>query len=182
MPTVSGSTVVPGCTLAGSRQLDQTCTEWGDCARGLFCAEGRCRKACCGGDWSACPTGQSCIRQLSIRLPGTNQDVDAGMDLCFPVGTCDVLDPSSCADAAGRSCQMVDPLGNVACAPLGQVALGQPCSSKEPCAPGMSCVDQRCRRLCRAVEGGGEPACPPSEGICVHYWRDPPGVGECTPF
>jgi hypothetical protein len=30
------------------------------------------------------------------------------------------------------------------------------------------------------VEGGGEPACKEGEGICVHFNRDPPGVGECT--
>jgi hypothetical protein len=31
------------------------------------------------------------------------------------------------------------------------------------------------------VEGGGEPFCQEGEGICVHYNRDPQGVGECTP-
>ena len=41
---------------------------------------------------------------------------------------------------------------------------------------------KECRRLCKAVEGGGEPSCKEGEGVCVHFHRDPPGVGECTPY
>ena len=181
VPMLNGSSLAPGCLGAGTQQLGAACSDWSDCARGLFCVEQICRKPCCGGDWTACPTGQSCIRQLLIRDPATNRDLDARVDLCFPVGTCDVLDPASCAGVSGRSCQIVDPLGNVACAPLGRAALGEPCTPAQNCVQGMSCVDDHCRRLCRAVAGGGQPACPSSEGICVHYLRDPPGVGECTP-
>ena len=39
---------------------------------------------------------------------------------------------------------------------------------------------QTCVRLCKAVTGGGAPRSS-NEGICTHYTRDPPGVGECQP-
>jgi hypothetical protein len=96
------------------------------------------------------------------------------------VGTCDVLDPNACADEPGRSCQLVDPTGNVACAPEGTAAIGAGCSEKVACVKGATCVGGKCRRLCKAELGLPEPPCPPEEGVCVHYERDPDGVGECT--
>lgn len=180
-PTLTtGGTITPGCQAAGSKQSDAPCQAWTDCARGYLCAGGACHKLCCGGDWSACSAGHSCIRQLFVQPPDAGTSVSAGVDLCFPVNNCDVLDPNSCG-AAGQSCQIVDPIGDVACAPAGSGTFGAPCSETQPCSGGFSCVGDKCRRLCRAVAGGGNPACPTSEGICVHYNRDPAGVGECTP-
>ena len=180
-PVFAGGQVNPGCTAAGPRTLGQECEQWTDCARGQFCADGVCRKLCCGGDWTGCPEGQSCIRQLSIRDPRTQAIIDAGVDLCFPVGTCDVLDVDSCAEEPGRSCQIVDPLGNVACARAGSAALGEECSVQALCGAGMSCVGGRCRQLCRAVAGVTDTGCQSGES-CIHYRRDPPDVGECTPL
>jgi hypothetical protein len=182
LPALDSGKVVPRCQAAGARTHGQSCTDWTDCAAGLFCAEGACRKMCCGGDWSACPSGESCIRQLQIRDPATSAAVPAGVDLCFPVGGCDVLDPQSCSETSNRSCQIVDPVGNVACAPSGDVAIGQPCSADRTCGAGASCVGDKCRRLCAAVPGLTKPPCPSAEGTCVHFVRDPPGVGECSVF
>jgi hypothetical protein len=64
-----------------------------------------------------------------------------------------------------------------ACVPEKTGSPGDPC----PCKGGTTCVADTCRRLCKAVAGGGDPSCPTDEGICVHYDRDPAGVGECTP-
>ncbi len=171
--------VEPGCVAAGDRLAGEPCAAWTDCAPGLLCAEEACRQLCCGGDWSACSEEESCIRQLSIPVHDTT--VRSGASLCYPVGACDVLDPSSCADEEGRTCQIVDLRGKVACAPEGVGQAGDFCSTSTPCMGGFACVASSCRRLCRMVEGG-EPACPEDEGTCVHFTRDPPGVGECTPL
>ena len=177
----------PACQVGGTRGDGESCTAWTDCKVGYFCTgfsssqTGICRKLCCGGDWSACSKGQSCIRQLYLKRPGSGSSVEyAGADVCAPVGTCDVLDPNACKDEPGRSCQIVDPLGNVACAPEGSLDVGSNCSGKDGCKRGLSCVGNRCTRLCKAVEGGGDPECRPGEGVCVHFKRNPPGVGECT--
>jgi hypothetical protein len=182
LPALESGSVAPKCQAAGPRARGEACTGWNDCAEGLFCAEGVCRKMCCGGDWSACPSGESCIRQLLVRNPANMALLPAGVDLCFPVGGCDVLDPSSCGETSNQSCQIVDPAGNVACAPSGSAAIGQPCNADRACVAGASCVGKTCRRLCAAVAGSTEPRCPSGEGACVHFVRDPPGVGECSPF
>ena len=182
LPALQSGSVVPQCQAAGARARGESCTGWTDCAQGLFCAEGTCRKMCCGGDWTGCPSGESCIRQLLVRDPATSALLPAGVDLCFPVNNCDVLDPQACAEASNRSCQIVDPVGNVACAPSGDVAIGQPCGKDRVCRAGASCVGDTCRRLCAAVPGLTAPPCPAAEGACVRYVRDPPGVGECSPL
>ncbi len=186
LPSVDPETpeVAPACQSAGEGRAGDECTAWADpsdCAPGYFCADGACRKLCCGGDWSACDEGSSCFRPLFIRLGPVDdqQDVPAGVGLCFPTGTCDVLEPESCADEDGRTCKIVDPTGKVACVRSGSGKVGESCESAEYCGPGLSCVANECRRLCRA-EACGEPACPQSEGICTHFDRNPPGVGECS--
>ena len=100
--------------------------------------------------------------------------------LCYPVNDCDALDPGGCPKQ-GETCQIVDATGATACFPEGSGGVGEPC----PCKGGFTCVVTKdkgtiCRRLCKAVVGGGEPYCPSEEGICTHFTRDPPGVGECA--
>lgn len=169
----------PACQSAGQGKSGDSCQDWTECAHGYLCAGGECHKLCCGGDWTACPSGESCIRRLLVQVG--SQNVDSGASLCFPVNNCDVLDATSCQGQQGRSCQIVDPTGNVACAPEGQGSVGDACSETVHCSAGFSCVAHTCRRLCRAVAGGGDPSCPAGEGTCIHYNRDPAGVGECTP-
>jgi len=123
----------------------------------------------------ACPAGEHCLRPLVIG--GASGTVTTGAYLCFPVNRCDPLDPAT-GCAAGTTCQLVDPTGATACAPEGMGVPGQPC----PCKGGFVCVANGCRRLCRATVDGGAPACPAEEGSCVHFNRDPGGVGECTPL
>ncbi len=170
--------IEPGCQPAGAGATGDACTSDTECAVGYLCAAARCRKICCGADWTACDAGESCIRQLDFKVG--SDVVRSGADLCFPVGTCDVLDETACDDQPGRDCKLVDPTGAEACAPHSPEQLGEACSGPSVCDRGLSCVGGKCRRLCRAEECG-EPACPESEGTCVHFDRDPPGVGECTP-
>lgn len=183
----AGSTSISvGCEPAGEALGGEACKSSADCARGYLCVGESvdalfCRKMCCGGDWSACDAGESCIRQFQVKF--TNNKLEYAVDLCFPVNDCDVFDPGSCADQPTRECKIVDPKGNVACAPKSTATLGQPCGPPTVCARGFTCVGaatRTCRRLCRA-EMCGEPSCPAAEGTCVHFDRNPPGIGECTP-
>jgi len=169
--------VVPGCEAAGNAQTGEPCEASTDCVRGAFCAANICRKLCCGADWTGCDSGESCIRTLEVRAGG--KVVSAGADLCFPVGTGDPLDPTSCADEPGRECKIVDPTGAVACAPRSSAQLGDSCAPPTVCAQGLSCVGSRCIKLC-AYAQCAEPSCSAEEGTCVHFARDPEGVGECT--
>lgn len=174
----SAPDVKPGCELAGSGRSGDACELQSECARGFYCAAGQCHKLCCGGDWTACDTGESCFRSLEVKAGG--QIVPAGVELCFPVGTCDPLDAASCADDPSRECKIVDPTGAVACAPRSRADLGDACAPPEVCKQGLSCVGGTCIKLCRYRECG-EPSCDDAEGSCVHFERDPDGVGECTP-
>jgi hypothetical protein len=176
--TAASPSVSPGCEPAGSGVVGGACTAQSQCAAGYYCAEGSCRKQCCAGDWSACDAGESCIRQVDVHAG--NQIVDSGLALCFPVNDCEPLDTSPCKSAPNRECKIVDPTGAVACAPLSSAHEGDDCGPTAACAAGLSCVLDACRKLCRAVAAGGEPACTPDEGTCIHFNRDPEGVGECT--
>lgn len=169
--------VHPGCEAAGTAESGQPCELQSDCARGLYCAGGTCHKLCCGADWSACDPGESCIRNLDVRAGGQVLSADAG--LCFPVNDCDPLDANSCADEPSRECKIVDPTGAVACAPRSDAELGDACGEPTVCQQGLTCVGGNCVKLCRFAECG-EPACSDAEGTCVHFVRDPDGVGECT--
>ncbi|MGE0322376.1 MAG: hypothetical protein AB7K71_04015 [Polyangiaceae bacterium] len=181
-PALENNQAVARCQAAGSKAPGAACSNSSECAAGSLCAAGQCRTQCCGGDWTACPGGESCIRQYQLGLAGGGS-VTAGVDLCFPVGTCDVLDPSACADEPNRTCQLVDPTGSQACAPIGTAAAGAKCSKQEPCVAMHTCVGGRCTRLCEAKElaSPSDPRpCVDPERSCVHFDRDPAGVGECT--
>lgn len=170
--------VAPGCEPAGSGESGDPCLRSSDCAVGFACAGGSCRKQCCGGDWSACPEGERCYRAFDVVA--AKMTVDSGMLVCFKVNDCDPLDPSPCPGSTDRECKIIDPTGAVACVPLSSAHEGDACGSGQACAAGLYCVAGTCRKLCRA-EACGEPACTSDEGSCVHFNRDPVGVGECTP-
>jgi hypothetical protein len=179
VPLPSGTSVAPACEKAGTTANGAMCAEWTDCASGSICAGRRCRKLCCGRDWTGCGTSsEHCLRPLSIQL-ASGTTVSSGAYLCYPVNLCDALLPASCGSIeTGTTCQIADPTGATACLPEGTGGVADPC----PCKSGFACVEGGCRRLCRAVPGGGEPSCPAEEGRCVHFNRDPAGVGECTPI
>lgn len=171
--------VEPGCEAAGDGKAGDACAGQPDCARGFYCdPSGVCRKQCCGADWSACDEGESCIRSVAVKAGG--KVTAAELDLCFPVGTCDLFDPESCADDPLRECKVVDPTGAVACAPRSNKDVGDPCGPPDVCKQGLACVGGFCTKLC-AFEACAEPSCSEADGICTHYERDPPGVGECIP-
>ena len=185
-PVLNTDSVSPACVTAGTRAAGETCT-WEQCQPGLFCtAEGHCRNLCCGGDWSVCQSNESCTGAILLQAPDAGTAVPAGVSVCEPLDNCDVLDPTSCP--AGKSCYVVDSRAGTRCLTSGTVAFNGACSATKLCAAGLTCVQNSqgsgsaCRRLCRAVPGGGPPSCPQSEGrYCAHFVRDPAGVGECTP-
>src|SRR5262249_46924024 len=152
------------------------CQQTTDCAAGYFCLakiDDTCHKLCCGGDWTGCPSAnEHCITSL-VFGDGMGGTIQTGAMLCYPVNNCDALSPQSCGKP-GTACELVDTTGATACVPEGPGGAGAPC----PCQGGFTCVGGVCRRLCKAVEGGGAPYCQAGEGVCVHFNRDPPGVGE----
>ena len=170
--------VNPGCEPAGNGVTGSACATSAECAARYFCAEGSCRKQCCGADWSTCDAGESCIRQVDVRAGG--QIEDSGLALCYPVNDCDPLETGSCNGSKTRECKIVDPRGAVACEPLGAAHVGESCKPSASCVAGLVCVLDTCRQVCR-TEMCGEPGCPEGAGACVHFNRDPDGTGECTP-
>lgn len=180
IPGLTGGSISPVCQPEGPGQNGATCSQATDCAAGFFCAENSCHKLCCGSDWTGCPSeSEHCIKSLAYS-DGMGGALATGAMLCYPVNNCNALVPTSCSQT-GTTCQIADPTGATACLPEGSGGAGEPC----PCKGGFTCVvgetGSTCVRLCKAVEGGGEPYCQPGEGICTHYVRDPPGVGECVP-
>lgn len=182
----SENTVSPECLTAGTKAAGESCKQPDDCQAGLICtADGNCHHMCCGGDWSVCASNESCAGTI-LLASDAGSPVSAHVNVCQPVDACDVLNPNSCP--AGESCYIVDSRAGVRCLTTGTVPLNESCTSAELCVAGFTCVQDpnppystNCRRLCRAVVGGGAPACPASEGDCSHFVRDPPDVGECTP-
>jgi len=185
LPTVTNDAIATGCFDTGSGKPGDVCDAETPCARGEACAGGYCRKLCCAGDWTACDDGESCYRELEYQLASDVAPTATGAWVCYPVGTCSVLDPTAC-DAEGEDCKLVDSRGSEACMPKTPGELGERCgaTSGRLCGRGLGCIGEpgaeTCRRLCRAEECG-EPSCPTAEGACVHFDRDPAGVGECTP-
>jgi hypothetical protein len=178
VPLPSAGSVAPACEPAGNVPFGGDCTQWTDCVSGAVCAKGKCLKLCCGKDWTGCPDGQHCLSAFDVQIaPG--KVVSSQAFLCIPVNQCDALVPSSCTEP-GTTCQLADGTGATACLPEGTATAPDPCQPTV-CKGGFTCVNNGCRRLCKAVAGGGEPSCPLEEGRCVHFNRDPPGVGECTP-
>lgn len=176
--------ITPFCQTAGSGTSGDACVDSTDCAAGYFCpSDQRCRKLCCGRDWSssACDPGEGCYRELLFNVEEGEDPVPSGAWLCYPLG-CDVLTSDECSSEL--DCKIIDPSGNTACVRPTPGDIGDPCDGPSVCGRGLSCVgdpgEGTCRRLCRA-EACGEPACRPGEGACVHFNRDPDGVGECTP-
>lgn len=176
LPAVVGSSVAPTCQGAGDTPLGAACTAFAACEPGALCVAGRCRKLCCGGDWSACPTGESCYRALEVRVANVPQA--SGAEVCYPVDDCDPFGANTCP--AGQACGVVDPVGHVGCISVGTGEQGDPCSADEPCSARHVCAGGECRKLCHAVVGDGSP-CTAYEA-CVFTAQDPPGLGQCVPY
>jgi hypothetical protein len=197
----TSQTISATCGQAGTQQVGDVCGDTAQhvCAKGLVCVDSVCAKMCCDGDWGACGAREGCIRQASkFRVVPTGETVsyDPRLGTCAPVGTCDVLDPNACAGDTKRPiCRIVDARGSVACSPVsdgGDRNIGEACDNDHQCGKGQHCagngaveggvnVPTYCVRFCRWGSCHGDPSCPESEGVCVHFDRDPDGVGECTP-
>ena len=185
-PTAAGSGITPACIpitipRSGEGTTGDACRTSNECAKGYACGGGACRRLCCGLDRDACGAGETCFQELFMALEADGEQISTGAYLCYPTG-CDVLTSEDCP--AGFDCKIIDPAGTTACIPPSPEELGEPCEAPSICRRGLTCVgpdgQKTCRRLCRH-EACGEPACQPGEGACVHFNRDPEGVGECTP-
>ncbi len=152
----------PACDSAGTVAVGQPCTGWNDCVTGAFCvgvgqaADGGTRRApvascAAAGIGLRAAAGRAASNNFYLVRPSGGAPTYANADLCSPVGTCNVLDPNACADEPGRSCQLVDPTGNVACAPEGTAAIGAGCSEKVTC---VKLRHLRGRQMPAAVQGG----------------------------
>ena len=181
IPTVTkAGATAPTCVVAGSIQEGDECSGWEDCSSGLVCAGLVCRRLCCGHDWTACSPDQRCVAPLSISI--NSSAVPTGAYVCVPANGCDPLTGSPCTGAT--VCQIVDPTGATACVASPPAGVGAtPGDVCPPCQTGFTCVSEGCRRLCSvaATSGQGGATCPPEEGHCVHWQRDPKDIGECTP-
>ena len=176
VPALGASGSSPACQPAGHGKSGDACDGTNLCAPRFVCVGTTCQQLCCGGDYSACDDKtQHCFTALEYQSADGGV-VDTKAMICAPANTCDALKPSSCT-TAGETCQIVDGTGATACVGEGSGDVGEAC----PCKGGTLCVANSCRRLCKAVVGGGDPFCQTGEGICVHFDRDPAGVGECTP-
>jgi hypothetical protein len=187
--------VEPTCSPTGTLTKGQKCTgTTATCARGMVCADGVCAKVCCGGDYTACDPGESCFRHSTqfMTASGSVIDYNEGLGTCAPVGDCALLDPDSCAaDPKHPVCRIVDATGAVACVQNGDRKLGEACDGEHQCGRGEHCAGYMkadgstslattCVRLCRYGSCNSKPGCPDGEGPCVHFLRDPEGIGECT--
>ena len=106
--------ITPVCQPAGAGTSGAACTDTSTCAPGYFCAEKSCRKLCCAGDWTGCPSeDEHCIKSLAYG-DGMGGALTTGAMLCYPVNTCNALVPSSCGEP-GTTCQIADPTGATAC-------------------------------------------------------------------
>ena len=183
------NTVAPACGEVGTVRAGQACDDKSLCARGLLCVEGRCAKPCCDGDSSVCAADERCVREVKA----SNGEFVPGLGTCATINDCDPLSTAACgSDPAWPVCRIIDHVGTVACSRAGERDLGDDCDSAHPCGAGQHCagnessavaatIQTKCVRLCKFGSCGAEPACGKDEGVCVHFDRDPDGVGECTP-
>jgi len=173
LPIDDGTGIAPACNpTSGTKTSGEACADIGECAPGSMCAEGACRKLCCGGDWTGCASAdEHCIKHL--KYPSG----DTSAMLCYPVNGCDALDPHAACTKPGEACLIVDATGATACVPEGTGEDGQPC----PCKGGFLCNEETllCERLCRFDPTSAQAACP-SGAACVHANEHPAGVGECN--
>jgi hypothetical protein len=180
IPALVDGGVAPACESADAGVTGTACMHATDCAPGYLCStDATCHKLCCGGDWTGCDSpAEHCIETLLYQGPDGGS-VNTGAMLCYPINTCNALQPKSCT-APGTSCVVADRTGATACLAEGSGTTGKPC----PCKGGFVCLTDSkgtaCHRLCGAVAGGAPPYCQEGEGICVHYDRDSAGVGECV--
>jgi hypothetical protein len=183
----TAGTAAPTCEAAGTVARDAACSDSAPCGNGLVCVDKVCRKLCCGSDWTACGAGEGCVQQIHVSIGTGKPLVDPQVGICVPVNDCNVLDAHSCTtDPTRPVCRIADPIGDVACQPASSLNLGDTCDSDHQCGPVMLCAgadssgQSVCRSLCRA-DRCGTPSCSNVTDTCVHFNRDPAGVGECTP-
>ncbi|MFT3710177.1 MAG: hypothetical protein QM817_21330 [Archangium sp.] len=140
------------CAPAGSKTEGQSCGPTADdCAKGLICVNGSCRKFCytdnnCGGGLNIC--GNLVQVPNSPEMPAT----------CVMLQACDPL-LQNCPAMQGCALTVNGP----ACLPEGNVANGGMCGQMAGCVKGSTCLGPStsmltCHSFCNL--DGGAPNCP----------------------
>lgn len=158
------------------------CMAQQDCQSGWDCVPGLrvCRKLCCFGDDSACPSGQRCAtRYVWMDAAGTTLQTDGAY--CSGSTTCDPLAQTGCGTEACYTDTPGD--GSVICAMAGPGTEGEACVALNDCAAGLYCVGSgagtQCHRYCAVSTGmpcGAGQTCTP-----LGFPAPLEDLGMCTP-
>jgi hypothetical protein len=162
----------PGCVPAGPTALGGAC-DGGAAA----CADGACIDL--GGTGSRCYAyctsgGAQCNGLACLTLTGSSYKVCQLPASAFE--PCDLLAPA-CAKG-GEACYLSGITTAPICQAAGDAADGADCKDDNECAPGLLCVTQVCRALCRV--GGGEPACADAFQTCKNPYGSGVPWGVCV--
>ena len=114
-------------------------------------------------------------------------DPDSGATAAAPADDCKTVAPSNacgvapqCGCSEGRTCDVVDALGNARCVKAGDAPMGHPCGSTTECAAGMTCVFGTCHAFCN---NPGDACSQPGTGACVQVkttdGADVPNLAVC---
>lgn len=138
------------CLKAGTVISGLACTNQGDCARGLYCADNKCRPLC--SMTSQCPANHECVAGCSSKIKycmptgGNACTPGAVASQCLPEQTC-LPEDANCLKAT--------------CVQPGALTVGASCQTNTECASGLMCYMNRCKTVCSL-----EKVCPQS-GLCT---------------
>ncbi len=144
------------CQPTGFGTDGDTCAGSAECQAGYTCAPGLglCRKLCCFGDDSACPSGQRCSTQF-VWMNASGETIETDGAFCSPDADCDPLAQTGCGTEACYTDITED--GTLLCAMAGTGAEGEACTALNDCAAGLYCRGSAgstvCHRYCSVSAG-----------------------------
>jgi len=117
--------------------------------------------------------------------PGTAAAPDS--DAAPPPAECKRTEPSKacgvspqCGCASGKTCDVVDVVGNARCVTAGTSPMGHACGGSADCAVGLTCVFGTCHAFCN---NPGNACAQPGTGACVQVTSmegdDVPNLAVC---
>ena len=163
------------CTsTVGSGAAGETCDEPSDCAAGLTCDAGQCKRWC-RVDESTCDAGSTCEPWAMGNTATEGLGVcSTGCEATIPEGD-ECLTNPNCGCSAGQTCRVMGD-GSRACSPSGDGEAQAACDNNSNCGDGLACMAGLCRPYCdpEAPECSDESLC-----IEVQYDGELVGVGAC---
>lgn len=135
------------CVAAGTKTLNQKCTDFGQCAPGFSCVYDLCMPFCASTPDCTAAGSPGCRNvQYVDSATSTTKDIP-GFKVCFQ--QCDPINPSKVCGAS-TTCLFSSPT-QTTCAAAGTSTTAGSCASDAfTCAPGYICVGTGdCRRWCR---------------------------------